>query len=75
MFRLAEAIAIANAEGKRVMKKDIAEKFWPDSNDTARQVNMTKLCNGKRKKIDPDWVKIVCDATGCTPEFLLGIEI
>lgn len=71
MFRIAEAISKANAEGKRVKKKDIAEKFWPDSTETARQVNMTKLCNGKQKKINPDWVKIVCEMTGCTPEFLL----
>ena len=73
MFRISEAIARAQAEGKRVKKKEIAEKLWPNSSEAAQQVNMTKLCNGKQKKISPDWVKIVCEMTGCTPEFLLDL--
>ena len=74
MIRIEQAIARAKEQGKKVRKKDLAAKFWPDSTPAAQQVNMTGLCAGKRTKIDPDWVNIICEMCGCTPNFLFGFN-
>ena len=72
-LRIEEAIARAKANGTKVLKKDIAAKLWPDSVDSAQQVNMTKLCNGRTASIKPEWVVAVCEMTGCTADFLFGL--
>jgi len=72
-FRIEEAIARAKANGKKILKKDISAKLWPDSNEAAQQVNMTKLCTGKTERIAPDWVVTICDMTGVTADFLFGL--
>lgn len=73
MIRIDAAIARAKEQGKRVWKKDIAARLWPDSNAAGQQVNMTALCAGKTTKINPDWVPIICEMTGCTADFLFGL--
>ena len=72
-LRIEEAIARAKANGTKVLKKDSAAKLWPDSVDSAQQVNMTKLCNGRTASIKPEWVVAVCEMTGCTADFLFGL--
>lgn len=72
-LRIEEAIARAKANGTKVLKKDIAAKLWPDSVESAQQVNMTKLCNGRTTSIKPEWVVVVCEMTGCTADFLFGL--
>lgn len=74
MMRIEQAIARAKEQGNKVLKKDIAAKLWPDSTEAAQQVNMTRLCNGGTTKIDEDWVSIICQMTGCTPNFLFGFS-
>ena len=74
MMRIEQALARAKEQGKKVLKKDLAAKLWPDSASAAQQVNMTALCNGKTNKINPDWVNIICEMTGCTADFLFGIS-
>lgn len=72
MIRIEQAIARAKEQGKKVKKKDIAARLWPDSTEAGQQVNMTALCSGSTARINPDWVNIICDMTGCTPDFLFG---
>lgn len=72
-LRIEEAIARAKANRTKVLKKDIAAKLWPDSVESAQQVNMTKLCNGRTASIKPEWVVVVCEMTGCTADFLFGL--
>ena len=74
MMRIEQAIARAKEQGKKVLKKDIAARLWPDSSPVAQQVNMTALCNGATARINPDWVVIICEMTGCTADFLLGLS-
>lgn len=74
MIRIEEAIARAKRQGKKIKKKELAALLWPDSTPAAQQVNMTSLCAGKTTKINPDWVAIICEATGCTANFLLGMS-
>lgn len=73
-FQLEEAIARARANGIKVKKKDIAERLWPTRTQEAQQVNMSALCNGRRKTINPDWVEVICDMCNCTPNELFGYE-
>lgn len=71
-LRVEEAIARAKANGNRIYKKQIAAKLWPESEDSAQQVNMTNLCNGRTQMCRPEWVNIICDMTGVSADFLLG---
>ena len=73
MMRIEQALARAKEQGKKVLKKDLAAKLWPDSAPAAQQVNMTGLCNGSTARINPEWVNIICEMTGCTADFLFGI--
>ena len=45
MMRIEQAIARAKEQGKKVLKKDIAARLWPDSTEVGQQVNMTSLCS------------------------------
>lgn len=74
MMRIEQAIARAKEQGKKVLKKDIAARLWPDSVPAAQQVNMTNLCNGATARIAPEWINIICEMTGCTADFLLGLS-
>ena len=74
MIRLEQALARAKEQGKTVLKKDLAAKLWPDSSETAQQVNMTNLCNGRRDAVKPDWVVIICEMCGCSADFLFGLK-
>lgn len=72
-FRIEEAIAIARSEGKKIRKKDLAVKLWPETDsEAARQVNMSNLCGGRVKRIQPEWIDIICEECGCSADFLLG---
>lgn len=71
-LKVNEAIARAEMNGKKILKKDLAAKIWPNSRPEAQAVNMTNLCSGATCKINPEWLKIICDETGCTADFLLG---
>lgn len=74
MIRIEAALAHAKEQGKKVFKKDIAARLWPNSTPQAQQVNMTELVNGSKQRVDPDWIRIICEMTGVSADFLLGIE-
>ena len=74
MIRLEDAIARAKESGKKIFKKDIAARLWPDRTPEARQVNMTKLLTGRTVTIKPGWVKIICEMTGVSADFLFGMS-
>lgn len=73
-LRVNEAIARSEANGKKVLKKDIAAKLFPGVSESAQQVNMTNLCNGTTKRIVPDWVVIICEMCDCEPNYLFGYK-
>ena len=50
-LRVNEAIARSEANGKKVLKKDIAARLFEGASESAQQVNMTNLCNGTTKRI------------------------
>ena len=73
-LKVNEAIALAEAMGRKIMKKDLAAKIWPNSRPEAQVVNMSNLCSGVTKKINPEWIITICRETGCTADFLFGRE-
>lgn len=73
-LKVKEAIARSEANGKKVLKKEIAARLWDGSNEQARQVNMTNLVNGTTKKISPDWVVTLCEMLNCTADYLFGLK-
>ena len=73
-LRVNEAIARSEANGKKVLKKDIAARLFECASESAQQVNMTNLCNGTTKRILPEWVVIICHMCGCSADYLFGLE-
>lgn len=73
-LRVNEAIARSEANGKKVLKKDIAARLFEGASESAQQVNMTNLCNGTTKRIVPEWVVIICEMCGCSANYLFGME-
>lgn len=73
MIRIEAAIARAKENGRTVKKKEIAMRLWPNSTETAQQVNMTNLCNGKTARIGIDWPNIICEMTGVSADYLFGL--
>lgn len=73
-IKLNEALALSTANGKNVKKNELAAKIWPGSNSSAQAVNMTNLCNGTTKRVDPYWIVIICRELGCTSDFLFGLK-
>lgn len=73
-LKVNEAIARAEMNGKKILKKDLAAKIWANSRPEAQAVNMTNLCNGTTKRVDPEWIVIICRELGCTSDFLFGIK-
>lgn len=73
-IRIEEAIARAKRAGKNVKKKDIAAQLWPDSVESAQQVNMTRLIAGRKIAIRPEWVVKICEMCDCSADYLFGLE-
>lgn len=73
-LRVKEAIARSEANGKKVYKKDIAARLFDGVSESAQQVNMTNLLNGKTQRVKPEWVVIICEMCGCTADYLFGME-
>ncbi len=73
-LKVNEAIARSEANGKKVLKKDIAARLFEGSEESTQQVNMTNLCKGKTKRIVPEWVVILCEMLDCSANYLFGME-
>jgi len=71
-MRLVEALEYASIK-KRAKKKDLDKCLWPDSGENAQAVNISKLISGKTKKIDPEWITIICKFCGVDANFLFPI--
>jgi hypothetical protein len=73
-MKIDEAIAYALLHGKKITKKELKELFWPDSSERGRDSNMSNLCLGHTKKIDPAWINIMVERCGVDANFLFGVE-
>lgn len=74
-LRINEAIAFAAVHGKKITKKELAAKIWPESSSKAQAVNFSNLCSGKTTKVDVNWIEIIAHECKCTADYLLGLEM
>ena len=73
-LRVNEAIARAEMNGKKILKKELAAKIWENSRPEAQVVNMTNLVSGITKKVNPDWIVTLCKELECSADYLLGLS-
>lgn len=73
-LRLEEAIARSLMNGKKVLKKDLAARLFPNVGKSAQQVNLTNLLSGRTTRVKPEWIAIICEMCECDANFLFGIE-
>ena len=74
IIRIDEALARAKRVGRKMTKKELAAKLWPDSPEASQVVNIGNLCSGRTSKIDPEWVIIISKELDVTPNFLFGLD-
>lgn len=72
-LRINEAVLAFNSKNEGgISLLYLAKKIWPESETKTQQVSISKLVNGKTRRIEMDWVKIICEETGVSPDFLFG---
>lgn len=73
-LRVNEAIARSEMKGNKILKRELARKIWPNSKPESQLVNMSNLCSGVTKKINPEWVVVLCKELKCSADFLFGLK-
>ena len=71
-LRIAEAMEKLEQKGNKIKKIQIAEKLWPKSSRKTQQMNIANLIDGKTKRVDIEWVSILCEVLECNPSFLFN---
>jgi len=71
-LHIEEALAYAALKGKKILKKDLYPKLYPDANEQTAQVNFSNLLSGRTERIKIEWVVIICQECGVSPNFLFG---
>ncbi len=49
-----------NRTGEKMTEKRLASLIWPELSENNRKVRLSKLINGKTKRIDIETVKMIC---------------
>jgi hypothetical protein len=70
MIKLNEIYELRKAEGVVKDKTELGLKLWPDSSRESMLINTAKLFNGRTKRIEFDWVGIICEWLQCEPNDL-----
>jgi DNA-binding Xre family transcriptional regulator len=74
MFRLREAVARAEMQGRRIHRVELAMYVFPDSSIGCALNKVCSLMNGKTAGIKPTVVKRICEYLDCDANFLFGIN-
>ena len=74
MLRVKEAVLFAKRNGKKVTMKSLSLKLWENKNPHTLTNNMHNLANNKTDRVKVEWVKIICEETGFTPNQLFGYD-
>lgn len=74
MIKINEAIDYARSKGKEITIKDLAMKWWTESEEHTAITNFGNLKSGRSKKIDIDLVPKICKELGVSADFLFGIS-
>ena len=57
-----------------ISRMELADVFFEGSQEATKKVNMSNLARGRTKRVDPNWVKVICKRTGVDANFLFGIK-
>ena len=72
-LRISEALkAYSDRTGERMTQNDLAAKIYPDASPQSRAINLSRLSTGKAKTVNLETIKIICNLTGVSPNFLFG---
>lgn len=74
MLRIREAFLHAEMKGKKIEKRQLAAKIWPNSTQKSSEQLLQRLMNGKAETIRIDFVQIICNELGCDANFLFDIK-
>lgn len=73
-LRISEALkAYADRTGEKMTQNDLAAKIYPEATEQSGAINISRLSTGKAKTVNIETVKIICEITGVTPDFLFGL--
>lgn len=74
-FKINEALGKALDDRRKINMQELAAKLFPEcTTDIQRSTNLRNLKVGRLKRIKPEWVGIICDTCGVTPEFLFNYK-
>lgn len=73
-LKINEALAYATAHGKKINKGELAAKLFPEANKACQYQKLQHLIAGRRVRIKPETVVILCQETGVSADFLFGLE-
>ncbi len=73
-LKLNESVALANAKGIKILKKDLAAKLFIGSDPHSQRVLFSRLASGRTKRISVEHIETICDICQVTPNFLFGYE-
>jgi len=74
-LRIEEALMLHNSKADpKIRIIDLGFALWPDSQESAQKVNVSKLVNGKTVRVEIAWIKILCEKLECSPNFLCGFS-
>ncbi len=65
-------MAQSELDGNKIKDEDVYMKLWPNSKRETQQVNWANLKKGKTKRVDIEWIPILCDELNCTPNYLFN---
>lgn len=72
-LKIKEAFARSEMRGKKVFKKDVSNRLFPNQPKSTQQVKFTNLVNGTTKRITATQVRILCEMLDCDANFLFGL--
>lgn len=77
-LRIEEAMGYHEANKNKselsLQKKDLGKLLFKEAKPKTQVVNISNLINGKTSRVAPNWIKLICKATGVDANFLLGIK-
>ena len=79
-LRINDAMNLQNArieagksKGNKITRQTLGNAIYPKSSHTCVRVSMSNLLSGLKKKLNPDWVVVICNECNVDPNFLYGV--
>ena len=75
-LRTQDALQYAALTGKNIkeLKKRLSLKYWPDSKEETRDVNISNFFRGETKSFTVKKIRDLCSETGVDANFLFDVK-